>query len=132
GGLRMFLFRERLKDLREELHLDQKQMGKKLNISPSAYGYYEQGRNEPSLETLVKIAKIFNVTTDYLLGITNTCKHTVYYSVSDKISLTNDEMDTLLQLKETSLLNELSEKPRTNTDRLNRYWQFIKHEHNHK
>lgn len=124
----MYLLRERLKDLRDELHLDQKEMGKKLNLTPSAYGYYEQGRNEPSLETLAKIAKIFDVSTDYLLGLSHTRENPVYYSVSDKITLSDAELNTLQKLKETSLLEELSEDPSNNVDRLHRYWQFIKDE----
>lgn len=128
----MYLLRERLKDLRDELQLDQKEMGEKLSLTPSAYGYYEQGRNEPSLETLIKIAKIFDVSTDYLLGLSNTRENPVYYSVSDKISLSNAEMDTLQKLKETSLLEELSEDPPNNVDRLHRYWQFIKDERTEK
>ncbi len=125
----MYLFRERLKDLRDELRIDQKEMGKKLNVSQSAYGYYEQGRNEPSLETLVKIAQIFDVTTDYLLGLSNTRENPVYYSVSDKVSLSSTEMETLQQMKATSFLDELSQDPLKNVDRLYRYWKFIQDEH---
>ncbi|MBY7144586.1 helix-turn-helix transcriptional regulator [Virgibacillus sp. NKC19-3] len=124
----MYLLSERLKDLRDELQLDQKEMGEKVNLSSSAYGYYEQGRNEPSLETLMNIAKIFNVSTDYLLGLSHTRENPVYYSVSDTINLSNAEMDTLQKLKDTGLLEELSEDPSNNVDRLHRYWQFIKHE----
>lgn len=128
----MYLLRERLKDLRDELQLDQKEMGKILNLTPSAYGYYEQGRNEPSLETLAKIARIFDVSTDYLLGLSNTRENPVYYSVSDEITLSSAELDTLQKLKETSLLEELSEDPSNNVDRLHRYWQFIKDERTEK
>src|SRR5690625_1913510 len=125
----MYLFRERLKDLHDELRIDQKEMGNKLNVSQSAYGYYEQGRNEPSLETLVKIARIFDVTTDYLLGLSNTRENPVYYSVSDKVSLSNAEIEILQQMKATSLLDELSQDPLKNVDRLYRYWKFIEDEH---
>jgi len=124
----MYLLGERLKDLRDELNLGQKDMGKKINLSSSAYGYYEQGRNEPSLETLIKLAKFFDVSTDYLLGLSHTRENPVYYSVSDTIFLSNAEMETLQKMKETSLLEELSEDPSNNVDRLHRYWQFMKHE----
>lgn len=124
----LYLFRERLKDLREEFNLEQKDMGERLNISASAYGFYEQGRNEPSLETLIKIAAIFQVSTDYLLGITNTRKAPVYHAVTDKISLTENELETILHMNDLSLLNELSENPHTNVEKLHRYWQFLKNE----
>ena len=58
----------RLKELRDEHGLTQAELGKLLNISPSAIGMYEQGRREPSIEALIKIADYFRVTTDYLLG----------------------------------------------------------------
>ncbi|MEI3604491.1 helix-turn-helix transcriptional regulator [Pseudogracilibacillus sp. SE30717A] len=126
----MDLLGERLKDLRDEFGYDQKEMGKKLNITTSAYGYYEQGRNEPPLETLIKIAGIFKVSTDYLLGLSDQRKNPVYYSLSKKISLSDAELMAVQHMKEISLLQELSEDPQNNVARLNRYWQFIVHEHN--
>lgn len=126
----MDLLGERLKDLRDEFGYDQKEMGKKLNITTSAYGYYEQGRNEPPLETLIKIAGIFKVSTDYLLGLSDQRKNPVYYSLSKKISLSDAELKAVQNMKEISLLQELSEDPQNNVARLNRYWQFIVHEHN--
>mgnify|MGYP001432774357 FL=1 len=125
----MHVLGERLRDLRDEFNYDQRDMGKKLNITSSAYGYYEQNRNQPSLETLVKLAKIFNVTTDYLLGLSNERENSVYYSMSDKLTLSHSELKTIQQMKKISLLEELSENPSKNVARLNRYWQFIKSEH---
>lgn len=57
-----------LKELRQYKSITQSDLGKALNISPSAIGMYEQGRREPDAEILVKIADFFDVTTDYLLG----------------------------------------------------------------
>ena len=127
----MEILAERLKQLRDEFGYDQKVMGKKLNITSSAYGYYEQGRNEPPLETLVKIAEIFNVTTDYLLGLSNKREHPIYYHLSDKLTLSHAEMSVIEKMKEISLLEQLSENPQSNVARLNRYWQFIISEHKH-
>ncbi|MGM8366506.1 helix-turn-helix domain-containing protein [Virgibacillus sp. W0181] len=124
----MDIFRERLKELREEYDLDQRKMGELLNISTSAYGYYEQGRNEPSLETLAKISQKFNVSTDYLLGVSSTRKAPVYYDISDDVSLSKSELETINKMKKLSLLSEISEKPEKNVETLNRYWQFIKNE----
>ena len=125
----MFIFRERLKALREQYGLDQKDMGKKLNISSSAYGFYEQGRNEPSLETLKELSETFNVTTDYLLGLSNTEKQPVLYSLPNNITLSEKELEVIYEMKNISLLEELSEKPDRNVYRLNRYWKFIQSEH---
>lgn len=125
----MQILGERLKQLRDEFGFDQKEMGRKLNITSSAYGYYEQGRNEPPLETLVKIAEIFNVTTDYLLGRSDIRENPVYYTLSDKLTLTQAELLVVENMQENLLLKQLSENPENNVARLYRYWEFIMNEH---
>lgn len=72
----MSVFSQRLKQLRKKSNMLQKDVANKLGITESAYGYYEQGRREPSNETLKQLANIFGVTTDYLLGITDDPKLT--------------------------------------------------------
>lgn len=62
---------ERLKELREENGMTQKQIAAKLGISSVAYLRYEKSQREPSLSMLAEIAKIFNVSTDYLLGVSD-------------------------------------------------------------
>lgn len=57
----------RIAALRKEAGLSQAQLAKQLGISPSAMGMYEQGRREPSMDTLVAMARVFQVSTDYLL-----------------------------------------------------------------
>ena len=53
--------------LRRQAGLSQSGLAQLLRISPSTVGMYEQGRREPSLATVVEMARIFSVTTDYLL-----------------------------------------------------------------
>lgn len=73
-----------MKELREEKNLLQRDLARYLNISTSAYGYYEQGKRKPDIETTKKIADFFDVSTDYLLGRTdnkkNYIKSTNFYS----------------------------------------------------
>ena len=57
----------RISALRREAGLSQAQLAQRLGISPSAMGMYEQGRREPSMETVVAMADFFGVSTDYLL-----------------------------------------------------------------
>ena len=57
----------RIAALRREAGMSQAQLAQALQISPSAVGMYEQGRREPSADTLVALSEIFGVTTDYLL-----------------------------------------------------------------
>ena len=65
----MMKFSERLKEIRNERKLTQKEVAKQLNISTTCYAGYEQSYREPDYQTLRKICKFFNVTSDYLLGL---------------------------------------------------------------
>jgi len=60
---------ERLRELRKELGLTQKEIAKKLNIHSVTYLHYEKSEREPPLALLVDMAKIFYVSVDYLLGV---------------------------------------------------------------
>lgn len=62
----MFNF-EKLKNLRKKSGLLQSEVAKKLNVSTSTIGMYEQGRSKPDDEMITKLANMFNVSTDYLL-----------------------------------------------------------------
>lgn len=60
-------FNKRLRDSRINKKLTQQKMADFLDISLNAYQKYEQAERAPSLETLVKIADILEISTDYLL-----------------------------------------------------------------
>ena len=62
---------ERLKDIRLEKGLDQKTLAISLNTSQTNVSRWENGKFEPDLDTLIKIARFFNVSTDYILGLTD-------------------------------------------------------------
>ena len=66
GGILMFS--EVLKQLRKKRNLSQKQFAQEIFISSSAVSQYETGHTMPSRENLERIAKYFDVSTDYLLG----------------------------------------------------------------
>ena len=57
----------RIAALRKQTGMSQAELAKHLRISASAVGMYEQGRREPSLGLLVRLAQELGVTTDYLL-----------------------------------------------------------------
>ncbi len=65
---------KRLKKLRTQSGLTQAQLAKRLNISPSSIGMYEQGRREPKNSVLVRICKELNTSGDYILDINNEAK----------------------------------------------------------
>ena len=62
---------KRLKELRQEKHLLQKELANKVNLSQQTISLYESGKRQPDYATLERLADFFEVTTDYLLGRTN-------------------------------------------------------------
>lgn len=58
---------QRISILRRRAGLSQSELARRLQISASAMGMYEQGRREPSMDTLVAIAEQLQVSTDFLL-----------------------------------------------------------------
>ncbi|MGJ0908889.1 helix-turn-helix domain-containing protein [Clostridium botulinum] len=66
---------ERIKELRKEKGITQEELGKHVGVSTSMVGMYETNARKPSYEVLSKIAKYFRVSTDYLLGETDSNIH---------------------------------------------------------
>jgi len=64
-----FDFGTRLKELRMQAGLTQKQLGERVGVTKSVISFYELRERTPSPEVLVKLAAIFHVSSDYLLGI---------------------------------------------------------------
>ena len=62
------MFSKRLREERMRMKFTQQNVADLLSISLNAYQKYEQGTRAPSLDTLVKLADLLNVSTDYLLG----------------------------------------------------------------
>ena len=67
----MILFPERLKELRLEKTLSRQALANLIFVSVRTISYWELGQRECNLEQLANLAKIFNVSTDYLLGLEN-------------------------------------------------------------
>lgn len=61
-------FAECLQELREDRNVSRKELAAFLNISVSTLGMYEQGRREPNIDMLIKLADYFNVSLDFLVG----------------------------------------------------------------
>ncbi len=64
----------RIRDLREDADLTQDQLVQKLGMHKTTYTNYEQGKREPPLEFIVQLAKFYNVSIDYIAGLTNEYK----------------------------------------------------------
>ena len=84
-------FGNRLKTLRLRENMTQAELAKKLDITKSVISAYETGLRLPSYDVLIHIAKIYKVSTDYLLGIEN--KQEV-----DLSGLSKEEIEALLNL----------------------------------
>ncbi|MGI6776810.1 MAG: helix-turn-helix domain-containing protein [Acetivibrionales bacterium] len=76
----MATLRERLNTLIEKTGLQQKEIANLLNIKVSTFNGYVNGIREPNIETLIRIARFFNVTVDYIVGNddTNNTNENVY------------------------------------------------------
>lgn len=65
---------ERLRDLREDNDLKQKEVAEILNTTQQVYSRYENGLNEIPIHHLITLAKFYKVSTDYILGLTDNTK----------------------------------------------------------
>ena len=65
---------ERIKELREQAGEKQEELGKMIFSSQSAISLYENGRIKPNVDTIAAIAKHYNVSANYLLGLTDNVK----------------------------------------------------------
>ena len=61
----------RLRDLREDADLSQTELAKILDMSQTGYSKYETGENDISTAVLIKLAKYYKTSVDYILGLTN-------------------------------------------------------------
>lgn len=64
-------FNKRLKQLRVERNLTQMDLAEILNLRPTTISNYESGRNEPTYDKLKILAEYFDITLDYLMGVTD-------------------------------------------------------------
>lgn len=90
------LFQERLKDLRGEKSLQE--VATALGISRATLGYYESGDRKPDIEMLLRIADYYNVSCDYLLGLTDVRSMDIEdRAISEKIGLSEEAIAVLYE-----------------------------------
>ena len=102
---------ERIKDLRVEHDLTLKELAEQTGLSSSSLGSYEtEDTKDISHYALIKLAKFYGVTVDYLLGLTET-KHHSNADLAD-LRLSDDMIDVLKEGRiDTALLGELVAHP---------------------
>ena len=64
----------RIKDLREDNDLTQKEIAEYLHIKQNTYSQYESGQRQLPIECLIALAKYYKTSTDYILGLTDETK----------------------------------------------------------
>ena len=62
---------ERMRNLREDKDLKQKDIAKMLNVAETTYSDYENGKINMPTSILIKLAELYNTSIDYLLGMTD-------------------------------------------------------------
>ena len=67
-------FYQRLRDLREDNDYTQKQIAEYLKIHQTTYSDYEIGNLNIPVDVLIKLAKLYNTSTDYIVGLTDETK----------------------------------------------------------
>lgn len=68
---------QRIRDLREDRDLKQRQVADYLNCSQQVYSNYELGQRDIPTDILIKLSDFYNVSTDYLLGLTTNPKRNI-------------------------------------------------------
>lgn len=64
----------RLKDLREDSDITQKHLAEYLHIKQNTYSQYENGQRQIPLDLLIMLAKFYNTSVDYIVGLTDNRK----------------------------------------------------------
>lgn len=102
----MSTFGQNLKELRTQRSLTQSEFGALFNLSKQTISGYEKGEASPPIETLLKFADFFNVTTDYLLGrdtIDVNVLHTLGMAAAEAMPKSEKEEAALARLREMSI-----------------------------
>ena len=99
------MFGERIAEQRKKLGLNQEELAGKIGVSRSALSLYEIDRREPDLETVKKIASLFGVTTDYLLGAEegNTMIGKRINELRKSSGMTQEELAEVLNISRSTL-----------------------------
>lgn len=86
----------RIAALRRQANMSQSELAQRLQVSPSAIGMYEQGRREPSVDTLIALARCFRVSLDYLMTgqVSDTEQQQIHALLASRIQAAEGRLDT--------------------------------------
>lgn len=100
---------ESLKRFRAGLNLSQKDVAAKLGMLPQSYYRYESGRSVPQADVIVNLANAYNVSADYLLGISDTPRPVPYDEKEVKAAI--EFRDTYLKMKHLESVMNTAQVP---------------------
>lgn len=106
---------QKLRETRTDKGLNQKEVAQRINLTQQTYSDYETGRTNPDIETLIKIADILEVSTDYLLGRSDDFGN---ITIKEKSS-------SVLTTEEQKLLNDFRSLPKPERAQATEYVQFL-------
>ena len=125
-------FPERLRQLRKSANISQQTLGDAMNVTKVSISGYETGNRKPDTDTLQKLADYFDVSTDYLLGRSETKETRATYHTTEK-EITIEEAVLLSQLqKYPTMYDHLINDPDKTVLQLYRLWSFLEEEKQHK
>ncbi|WP_438734084.1 helix-turn-helix domain-containing protein [Enterococcus sp. AZ128] len=101
----MEYFGDKLKALRKAKKMTQLDLGNRVGVSKWAITSYEQGRTSPSVEILIKLCDILDVSSDYLLGISDNLPIQL-----NSVGLSDEEVRLLLEFLNLIERNRTSNK----------------------
>lgn len=116
---------ERINEALATLNVKQKELAEQLNVKDNVVSYWCSGIRTPNTEQIIQIAKTLNVSTDYLLGVTNTMSTNVDLKAVSKYTGFDDKsIETLLHWKDTiDNSDSVNDRTITITKILNRMFQ---------
>lgn len=113
------MFEERLKRLREARGMTRKEVSDKLSLNLRTYISYENNERETNSEVLVKLSKLFGVTTDYLLGNTSLSDNEVFSLQEKNIIKFYRNLNEDGKRMADTYVKDLTENPKYTNDKSN-------------
>ena len=95
---------DKIRKLRTDCTMTQQELADKIDVSPSTVGMYEQNRRLPDVNTVISLAKLFSVTSDYILGITQVSQ--VEVLENEYFTTTKTEFDLTFHNRFTELCRD--------------------------
>lgn len=95
-------FAKKLKDLRKDRHVSQRELAEYLHLTPNSICEWENLRSEPSIDLLIKLSNYFQCSLDYLLGREDDFGNIVVQGTEDPFFTTPQEQEFIIKLRSLS------------------------------